>query len=238
MKGFIKGITYIFFILLFIAPVPARTDLLLPGDMTRPAAAQIPLLPEYFSISAALPVPSPLTSFAPSAVVSRNSLIDPLLPSDSCDACQANAPSPLPLDISDSLAPIIPMPLIDPKLPITMDRSWLKTELAGIYDPDPWQTYFGIQQIIMNMEGPKESDTAGSKNILNAFYLRREKGVEREKIRKRWEETIGVDIWYPYYKVKEIERWVKARFSFRIRKIKCKPRIKKGLANYICVKRF
>jgi hypothetical protein len=58
------------------------------------------------------------------------------------------------------------------------------------------------------------------------------------KIREKWKETFGVDVWYPYYQVKKVERWVKKRFSFRIRKIKCKPRIKRGLANYICEKKF
>ena len=239
MNGIAKSTIFILCLLLFVAPVPTHTGLLLPGDPTRPAVAQIPLLPEYFSIVAVPPVPSPLIDFAPSSMLPTGPLAPPPFSEGDCDACSGVLVEPMRGMVDGPLSPVVvvlePVPAL---LPEMEGRLWMKAELGRIFNPDPWQTYLYLDEMTERRTSTGRRDYRAGQEILNAFYVKREKGEERKKIRKKWAQTFGVDIWYPYFKVKEVERWVKKRFSFRIRKLKCKPRIKKGLANYICEKRF
>jgi len=246
MKSIVKGTLFILCLLLFVAPVPARRGVLLPGDPTRPAVAQIPLLPEYFSIASVPPVPAPLTEFASPALDPTEPLSMPPFSEGECAACsgvivepviepiQAVVDGPIsPVVLLEPAPALLPEPVVEPE-----GQLWLKEELKRIFDPDPWQTYLTMQERAEQKTSLGGRDRRTGRRILNAFYVKREKGEERRKIRKKWTETFGVDIWYPYFKVKEVERWVKKRFTFRIRKLKCKPRVKRGLANYICEKRF
>ena len=238
MTGFIKSTTFLLCLLLFIAPVPTHTGLLLPGDPTRPAVAQIPLLPEYFSLAAIPPVPAPLIAFAPSSMSPTERLTPPPFSEGECDACSRVIVEPMRAVVDGPLPPVVVIKPIPPLLPKVEGRLWMKAELKRIFDPDPWQTYLYLEEISERQASYGRRDKKAGREIMNAFYVKKEKGEERKKIRKKWAQTFGIDIWYPYFKVKEVERWVKKRFSFRIRKLKCKPRIKRGLANYICEKKF
>ena len=44
----------------------------------------------------------------------------------------------------------------------------------------------------------------------------RKKNEEKKIVREAWEEWLGLDIWYPYFKAKEIEDWLCDRFKLRI----------------------
>jgi len=258
MSRFIKGTAFLVCLLLFIAPVPARQGLLLPGDPTRAAVAQIPLLPEYFSITAIPPVPAPLIDFAPSALGPAGRLTPPAPSEGGCDACSGTAVEPVraepvrmepvgmepvrlePVrvvvdDAFSHLAVLEPVPILLPKLE---GRLWMRAELGKIFNPDPWQTYLYLEEMTARQASCGRRDTQEVRKTLNAFYVKKEQGEERRKIREKWTQVLGIDVWYPYFKVKDAERWVKKRFSFRIRKLKCKPLVKRGLAQYICEKRF
>jgi hypothetical protein len=63
--------------------------------------------------------------------------------------------------------------------------------------------------------------------------------VDEEKLtRQQWKEFFGMDVWYPYYKAKEIEDWVKKRFSIKIWKFKGKPKFRRNRIDYIFKMRF
>jgi hypothetical protein len=47
---------------------------------------------------------------------------------------------------------------------------------------------------------------------------------EREEIRAQWEETLGIDVWFPYYKAKEIENTICEKASIKIHRLKGKPK--------------
>lgn len=43
------------------------------------------------------------------------------------------------------------------------------------------------------------------------------KEVDEERlVRAAWEEVFGFDVWYPYYKEKELEVWVRKKFRLKI----------------------
>jgi len=56
---------------------------------------------------------------------------------------------------------------------------------------------------------------------------------EREILRERWRKFVGVDIFYPYFKFREIEDWVKDRFSVRFFGMKGRPQFRKNKLLYV-----
>ncbi len=75
--------------------------------------------------------------------------------------------------------------------------------------------------------------------ILNDVYIKPDQDKENEQIRQMWKEFFwGRDVWAPYYQAKEIEDWVKERVSFRVFKMKCKPKFDKDGFVYVCKNRF
>lgn len=58
---------------------------------------------------------------------------------------------------------------------------------------------------------------------------------EEEKIvlREQWERRLGVDIFYPYFKAREIESKVSKKGSIKVLNISGKPEIKSNEAKYI-----
>ncbi|MEW6101485.1 MAG: hypothetical protein AB1481_04240 [Candidatus Omnitrophota bacterium] len=55
---------------------------------------------------------------------------------------------------------------------------------------------------------------------------------EKELIRQAWKKAFGMDVWYPYYKAKDVERWVKKRLSVKIFKLKGEPEFEKNRILY------
>lgn len=62
--------------------------------------------------------------------------------------------------------------------------------------------------------------------------------MEKIILREQWERTLGMDIFYPYFKAKELESKVKQKASFRVLKIKGKPEFKSNEAKYIFTIKF
>lgn len=59
-----------------------------------------------------------------------------------------------------------------------------------------------------------------------------DENAERIVLREQWERNIGIDIFYPYFKAKELESTVRKKTSVRIFKIKGKPEFKNNEAKY------
>ena len=57
--------------------------------------------------------------------------------------------------------------------------------------------------------------------------------AEKMLIREQWERNIGIDIFYPYFKAKEVEKKVSEKASIRIFKVRGKPEFKTNEAKYI-----
>ena len=78
----------------------------------------------------------------------------------------------------------------------------------------------------------KSHNTNVDRRLLNAL-TNKPKVDEEKMIREAWKKAFGIDVWYPYYKAKEIEDWVKERLSFKIFKLKGKPKFQKNQILYI-----
>ena len=62
--------------------------------------------------------------------------------------------------------------------------------------------------------------------------------AEKIVLREQWERNLGIDIFYPYFKAKELESKVKEKASFRVLKIRGKPEFKSNEAKYIFTIKF
>lgn len=56
---------------------------------------------------------------------------------------------------------------------------------------------------------------------------------ENQHLRDAWREAFGFDVWYPYYKEKEIEGWVRQKFRVRILRLKGEPQFSSKGFTYI-----
>jgi hypothetical protein len=61
---------------------------------------------------------------------------------------------------------------------------------------------------------------------------------EQKTIREAWKEWLGIDIWYPYFKAKEIERWVCDRFKVKIFNFRGRLKFEKNEVRYTFKMRF
>jgi hypothetical protein len=55
---------------------------------------------------------------------------------------------------------------------------------------------------------------------------------ERKLLREDWEKLLGMDVFYPYYKAKEVEDWVSDKASVKIFKMKGSPTFKNNQFQY------
>jgi len=60
-----------------------------------------------------------------------------------------------------------------------------------------------------------------------------DENVEKIILREQWERNIGIDIFYPYFKAKELESKVRKKTSTRILKMRGKSEFKSNEAKYI-----
>ena len=83
----------------------------------------------------------------------------------------------------------------------------------------------------------KLHNTAVNRKVFNMLY-NKAKVDEKRMLREAWKRTFGIDVWYPYYKAKEIEDWVKERFSVKIFGLKGKPKFERDHILYIFKKKL
>ncbi|HAZ11036.1 MAG: hypothetical protein A2047_05295 [Omnitrophica bacterium GWA2_41_15] len=62
--------------------------------------------------------------------------------------------------------------------------------------------------------------------------------MEKIIVREQWERALGMDIFYPYFKAKELESKVREKTSVRIFKVKGKAEFKTNEAKYIFTIKF
>lgn len=75
---------------------------------------------------------------------------------------------------------------------------------------------------ISNVPPAEEKNKNSFLDFINkkAYAETIEKNDEKKKLREKWEELTGVDVFYPYFKAKEIEDWVSEKFKVKIFKIR------------------
>lgn len=60
-----------------------------------------------------------------------------------------------------------------------------------------------------------------------------DENTEKAILREQWERNLGIDIFYPYFKAKELESKVREKTSISVFKIKGKSQFKSNEAKYI-----
>jgi hypothetical protein len=63
-------------------------------------------------------------------------------------------------------------------------------------------------------------------------------GDEKDILRNKWENLLGVDIFYPYFKAQEAQDWVSNKTAVQFLDIKGKAEIKKNTIRYSFKKNF
>ena len=61
---------------------------------------------------------------------------------------------------------------------------------------------------------------------------------EKKKLRNEWKRLVGADIFYPHFKMKEVEDWVKEKGSIKFFNLKGKPQFSKDEIKYIFKVKF
>jgi len=87
-------------------------------------------------------------------------------------------------------------------------------------------------------DSPTHKETISSSSFLTwvntpAYAEVIDKNKERKRLRKVWKKMLGVDIFYPYFKAKEVEHWVKEKAKVQFFKIKGKPEFSNDKVQYI-----
>lgn len=76
------------------------------------------------------------------------------------------------------------------------------------------------------------------KEEANLIYGVELKKGEKEVLRQRWEDTLGIDIFFLYFKLKDAEHWVKERTKIKIGNLEGKAQFKKNSVRYVFRIRF
>jgi len=73
-----------------------------------------------------------------------------------------------------------------------------------------------------------------------AFAAAKDKTDDRKQIREEWNKLLGIDIFYPYFKAKEIEHVVQEKAGFKVFDMKGRPEFNDDYneVDYIFKKRF
>lgn len=61
---------------------------------------------------------------------------------------------------------------------------------------------------------------------------------EKKRIRQEWQKAFGFDVWYPYYKAKDIENWISDRVSIKIFKMKGRAKFENKQFKYVFETKF
>ncbi len=76
----------------------------------------------------------------------------------------------------------------------------------------------------------------GFLNWINNAYAQ---SIDEKKIlRKKWKDMLGVDIFYPYFKAKEVEDWIKEKARIDFFKLKGEPEFRRNQIQYIFKLKF
>jgi hypothetical protein len=66
-----------------------------------------------------------------------------------------------------------------------------------------------------------------------AYAATIDKKAERKRLRIEWQKMLGIDIFSPYFKAKEVESWVKEKAKVNFFNIKGKPEFDRDQIQYI-----
>ena len=66
----------------------------------------------------------------------------------------------------------------------------------------------------------------------NAYANPKRYNNKRKILRTKWKNLLGIDVFYPYFKAKEVEDWIQEKGKVSLFKMKGKPRLHNGEIEY------
>lgn len=70
------------------------------------------------------------------------------------------------------------------------------------------------------------------------YYIKVGDRSEKEKIRWQWKRALGIDLFFPYFKAKEIAKKTESKTKTKVFRLKGKAKIKKDEVKYIFKLKF
>lgn len=89
----------------------------------------------------------------------------------------------------------------------------------------------GIEPDVILIKIKKKRNTTVDREVFNKLY-NKPKIDEEKMLREQWKKAFGIDVWYPYYKAKNVEKWIKKRLSIKIFKLKGEPQFARNQILY------
>jgi len=110
-------------------------------------------------------------------------------------------------------------------------------DLGGVPQDDKYFLYMPQDSNYFSPE--RRNLVFGEKPVINAIWEDEDKYLnDKVVLRKRWKEFFGVDIFYLYFKAKELEDWVKDYFSAHLFGMKGRPQFRKDKMLYVFKRTF
>jgi len=98
----------------------------------------------------------------------------------------------------------------------------------------------GLMTVVYGYAGTDSGSVVGATSCSFAEWLNTEsqnkqidEQAEKIAIREQWERGLGIDLFSPYFKAKELESMVSEKASVRVFKIKGKPEVREDSAKFI-----
>ncbi len=98
---------------------------------------------------------------------------------------------------------------------------------------DPDESLFAYIALAKSPEKPENNTRELFRRLYNRPAI-----DENKQVRRMWQEAFGVDLWYPYFKAKEVETWVKKKVSVRVFSLKGELHYEKNRVLYSFNKKF
>ena len=97
-----------------------------------------------------------------------------------------------------------------------------------------------IEQKSITKPNSKEKPRNPFLDFINseAYAANKDEEDEKKILREKWKELLGIDIFYPYFKAKELEDWIKDRVSIKIFGMKGRPKFDRNQIIYTFKARF
>ncbi len=147
--------------------------------------------------------------------------LTPIL-SENCEYC-LEEPPPIPAKVEHSV--------------FVAKKPAVSLGIERMFSPDIWDTYLYFKEAEEKESASLKPADESVNTALNSLYIKVYVD-EKTLIRDLWRQALGIDVWYPYFKAKDVERWVKKRMSFKVFKTKCSPKFEKNSFIYTCKSRF
>lgn len=106
---------------------------------------------------------------------------------------------------------------------------------------------YAQKEIELNKEAEVSTPALTKKKTIKAFFDFIDKKVyaatidkkeEKRILREKWKKLLGIDIFYPYFKAKKVEKWVRDKASMKIFNIKGRPKFDNNQIKYTFTVKF